>query len=165
MEASYLDLFYSFHFFSIIFISWYYHGYIFLLQTYFQKQQWNIFSQNETHYLHLFVESWKSAQHVTRVCKTSLHDWSIRVVIVRKTTRGRTAFVVNLKPMRSFEKYSPYLACPSLCSLVQGNAIEGKLKPPALLKNSERHHFSASTCEKGSKVKPVQGHNGWTFFL
>ena len=36
-------------------------------------------------------------------------------------------------------------------------AIEGKLKPPALLKNSERHHFSASTCEKGSKVKPVQG--------
>ena len=54
--------------------------------------------------------------HVTHVCKTSWNDWSIRVVIVRKTTRGRTAFVVNLKPMRSFEKYSPYLVCPSLCT-------------------------------------------------
>ena len=60
--------------------------------------------------------TFKPATHVTRVCKTRLHDWSIRVVIVRKTTRGRTAFVVNLKPMRSFEKYSPYLACPSLCT-------------------------------------------------
>ena len=75
------------------------------------------------HYLHRFVESFKPATHVTRVCKTSLHDWSTRVVIVRKTTRGRTAFVVNLKPMRSFEKYSPYLACPSLCSFGPGHGL------------------------------------------
>ena len=78
-----------------------------------------------------------------------------------KNDQGTDGFCCQPK---THEKLWKILPLPSL-PLAWSRAIEGKLKPPALLKNSERHHFSASTCEKGSKAKPVQGHNGWTFFL